>query len=537
MPIVALTDAGDLIALCVALPLIGAGGALGAGFLAHRLPSRGRGFLAALGALGACGLVAALCLWQAHGAGRVGAALGEAWQGAFVVVDAGRLHGAWLLMLAALVAFLRARDDGVRDRRAFAGGIAWLWALGLWVVWLSNGPLRAWVCVLWALSLVPVLAGGVPSPGRGRAVFFAVGPQVGAALLWLVVETVAPGASWPRELCAACLFCALPLPGALRAWSQGSSAGALFAWCGGGVLATLLVGEGAWAPWAAVMCAATALVAGVGALMAQRAPTFVALALVAFLQTGGVCAFLGDRASALLFAAVFALGGLALCAAALHGKGAGDDIREREPAAVPAWAGWCLVGGLFGLLGGIVPGPALAVRLRAFAELWRGGAWGILCIAAMSAGTACVLVACARWTVWRDGGASAPVPRGVRWTLGACAGVLIVPVALECLFVRDRAAPPYLFALAAALGPVLAVAALARFGSGERIASLWSWASVGLEGAVEAGTSLAPLAALARAAGAVLRGIDRAALALCAGTVAVLRGAGELVRKLERGRM
>jgi len=229
-----------------------------------------------------------------------------------------------------------------------------LWALGLWIVWLDNGPARAWACTLWALSLPFVVVGSPVSIARARAAFAAAGAPAGAALLWLCLEASVPGAAWPRTLCAVVWVCALPLPGMMRLWSEGFAPGFLFAQCAGGVLAVLLAGGGGDAPWAAGLCAAAALAAGLGACLAQQAGRFAAFALIAFLQQGAAAAFLGDPASALLFMTFFPLGAFALYAVARAGRREGGDIRERAELRLPKWAGWCLTAALCGILGGIL---------------------------------------------------------------------------------------------------------------------------------------------------------------------------------------
>jgi len=531
------TCEGDLLALAAALPLLGVGAAVASGWFAHRLPERGRVLRTALGCAAAAGLAAAVWLWQACGAPRAGAALGEGWWGAFLTVDAYRLLGACVLTQAALLAYLSARADKALPRRSFAGGIAWLWALGLWIVWLDSGPVRAWACTLWALSLPFVVLGGTTSVARARATLAAAGAPVGAALLWLCLEVLSPGAAWPRTLCAAVWVCALPLPGMMRLWSEGFAPGFLFAQCAGGVLAVLLVGAGGEAPWAAGLCAAAALVAGAGACMAQQAGRFAAFALIAFLQQGAAAAFLGDRASALLFMSYFPLGAFALCAVARAGKREGGDIRERAELRLPRWAGWCLTAGLFGILGGILPGPVLGVRLRVLAELWQGGAWGLAGTAAFLGSTCFLLVGCVRWLAWRDGGPGAPVPRHVQGALRACVAALIVPVALQVLFLRGIVAAPSLFLLPAVLAPGAALACLVRWGAGDGVARFWSRTSPAVEDVVYAASGPAPAAAFLRALGAVARAADGALRGLLILAWALLRAAGTLARGIERGRV
>ncbi len=536
MSIVATLGSGDLLAWCAALPLLGVGGAWCAGFLSHRFPARGLRLLAGVGGVVVAGLAAAVWLWQAVGAPCVGVPLGDGWWGGLLVVDASRLHGAWLLTLAALLACARAGMDGTLAHRAFAGGIAWSWALGIWIMWLSNGPVRAWACVVWALSLLPLLLGGATPGGRSRAALCAIGPHVGAALLWLVLESAAPGATWPRLACAAVWLCALPLPGVMRSWSEGAPGGVLFAQCAGGIIAVLLVGDGAQAPWAAALCAASALVAGAGALTAQRASSYLAFALIACMQQGAAAVFLGDRTAALVFLSFFPFGAFALCAAALPVGRGNVDIREREATALPRAAGWCLAAGFFGIVGGIVPGPVLGVHLVVLAGLWRGGAWGLLGIAAMLAGTSALLIGCMRWAAWRDGGPGTDVPPWVRSAFTAFAAALVVPVIMQCLFVRGLVAGPSLFIAAALLAPAASAAALVRWGRGEGVTCLWEWASVRAQEALHALTGPAAAATCAGVLGAIARTADRTALVLCTFVVTLLHGAGALARRLERAR-
>lgn len=530
------TCEGDLLALAAALPLLGVGGAVASGWFAHRLPGRGRRLRAAIGCAAAAGLAAAVWLWHACGAPSTGAALGAGWWGAFVTVDAHRLLAACVLTQAALLAYLSARVDKTLPRRSFAGGIAWLWALGLWIVWLDNGPARAWACTLWALSLPFVVVGSPVSIARARAAFAAAGAPAGAALLWLCLEASVPGAAWPRTLCAVVWVCALPLPGMMRLWSEGFAPGFLFAQCAGGVLAVLLAGGGGDAPWAAGLCAAAALAAGLGACLAQQAGRFAAFALIAFLQQGAAAAFLGDPASALLFMTFFPLGAFALYAVARAGRREGGDIRERAELRLPKWAGWCLTAALCGILGGILPGPVLAVRLRVLAELWEGGAWGLAGTAALLGSVCCLLIGSVRWTAWRDGGPSAPVPRHVRAALWACLAALIAPAALQLLFLRGFVPASGWFLPLAVLAPAAALACLVRWGTGDGVTRLWSWTSPAVEDAVYAASGPAPAAALLRAMGAAARAADGALRGLAVLIWALFRAAGTLARELERGR-
>ena len=258
----------------------------------------------------------------------------------------------------------------------------------------------------------------------------------------------------------------------MRLWSEGFAPGFLFAQCAGGVLAVLLAGGGGDAPWAAGLCAAAALAAGLGACLAQQAGRFAAFALIAFLQQGAAAAFLGDPASALLFMTFFPLGAFALYAVARAGRREGGDIRERAELRLPKWAGWCLTAALCGILGGILPGPVLAVRLRVLAELWEGGAWGLAGTAALLGSVCCLLIGSVRWTAWRDGGPSAPVPRHVRAALWACLAALIAPAALQLLFLRGFVPASGWFLPLAVLAPAAALACLVRWGTGDGVTRL-----------------------------------------------------------------
>jgi hypothetical protein len=524
-----------IVALLAALPVLGILGGFAMGYLRFRISRRGTDLLCLLGAIAGGSIALAAAMWTDLGSPSIVAVLGGK---VSLAVSAERLRAIVALTAGAALTFVLARWESGKIGRSLLIGIPWAWSLGIVVVVLGDGILRVAALAILALVLFPALVPGYPDQRKAVRLLLGGGALAAATLFWLVAEIGGMRDAWPRAATLVLWLFAVPLPGFLVLWAEGTFAG-LF-WCevlGGTIALTLAPIEGGL-PIVALLAGLTALVAGGGALVANDLRRWGFFASLALLQQGASIGFMGSRELAFHFMGLYPLLAFGLWAALLAGGTAPADVRFKPLAVVPRWAKWLLLLVLVANVGGIMPGDVLETRLHVLATLAKGGWLETAVLISLVAGLFLLALGVLRFSRTFRGQRGASLGSPLRGALAALIAVLLDPIGLltgSSAAAAGGLADGGLSLWLLVLLPVVVALALHAGARGpEGIARLWSWVSPELDRSVVMLTGPGVAEPALRWLSGILRFLDGAFVWLLGAVWSIVRSAGRVARLIDR---
>ena len=327
--------AGNLAALAAAIPVAGVLAGAAAGTATYRLARRGVPLLGAVAGAAVAALALLLFFLKRFGFEEIRSVFDGAFPGGALVLNSVSLTAAAALTAGAIGAFfLAVREHEVLPRHLITA-FPWVWAVGMWAVLFTEGRLRIRFLALLSLVQLAAASPGFAHQGRQVRLTFAVLPAALGSLFWLAADLAGLSPVWAPCAVGLLWLGALPFPGFMILWSEGTQAGTFLAFVAGGAVGLTLLAGSVPLESAEILLLLSSLAAGIAAAVTNDVRRLCVFASLTLLFQGALPALRGGKEASLAFLSLYPFLLFGLYALALSGERQKSfDLRFRRPVTV-----------------------------------------------------------------------------------------------------------------------------------------------------------------------------------------------------------